>query len=121
MKTEFDSMPPAVVREGNVLRLFFGFEPVEKTDPMTEEAITKFQGYNVNVEGDHSYGGIVSAIIRDKFPDSRKDAILANRELVRDDPEHPKSEEYMAEYLDFQDWRIYAKSVAQSVIDNTVE
>lgn len=121
MKTEFDSMPPAVVREGNVLRLFFGFEPVEKTDSMTEDAITKFQGYNVNVEGDHSYGALVSAIIRDKFPDSRKDAILANRELIRDDPEHEKAEEYLSEYTAFQDWRLYAKGVAQSVIDNTVE
>lgn len=118
MKAEFDAMPQAVVREGTVMRLFFGFEPVEKTDPMTEEAITKFQGYNVNVEGDHSYGGIVSAIIRDRYPDEHRDAIFANRELVRDNPEHEKAAEYMQEYNEFQDWRLYAKSVAQSVIDN---
>lgn len=120
MKTEFDSMPPAVVREGNVLRIFFGFEQVEKETP-EGDTITKFVGYNVDVKDDHSYGGIVSAIIRDKFPDSRKDAILANRELIRDDPEHEKAEEYLSEYTAFQDWRLYAKGVAQSVIDNTVE
>lgn len=117
MKAEFDSMPPAVVREGNVLRIFFGFEPVEKETP-EGDTITKFVGYNVNVKDDHSYGGIVSAIIRDKYPDEHRDAIFANRELIRDNPEHEKAAEYMQEYNAFQDWRLYAKSVAQSVIDN---
>ena len=117
MKTEFDSMPPAVVREGNVMRLFFGFEPVEKETP-EGDTITKFVGYNVDVKDDHSYGALVSAIIRDRYPDEHRDAIFANRELIRDNPEHEKAAEYMQEYNEFQDWRLYAKSVAQSVIDN---
>lgn len=117
MKAEFDAMPQAVVREGTVMRLFFGFEPVEKETP-EGDTITKFVGYNVDVKDDHSYGGIVSAIIRDKYPDEHRDAIFANRELIRDNPEHEKAAEYMQEYNEFQDWRLYAKSVAQSVIDN---
>ena len=120
MNTEFDSMPAAVVREGNVMRLFFGFEPVEKV-LQNGETVVKYQGYNVNVIGDHSYGAIVSAIVRDRYTDDRRDAIFANKELVRDNPEHEKASEYMSQYNEFQDWRMYAKSVAQSVIDNTVE
>lgn len=120
MKTEFDSMPPAVIREGNVLRIFFGFEPVEKEDKDGKKT-TKFVGYNVDIKGDHSYGSIVSAIVKSKFPNDSKDAIMANRELVRDHPKSQKVTEYLSEYTSYQNWRTYAKSVAQSVIDNIVE
>lgn len=115
MKTEFDSMPPAVIREGNVLRLFFGFEPIEKED-MEGNTITKYQGYNVDVKGDHSYGSIVSAIIKSKYPDDVRDAIMSNREILKDFPEHDKAEKYSSEYEAFQAWREHAKTVAKSVI-----
>jgi len=116
MKAEFDAMPLPVIREGNKLRLFFGFEPFEVE--YNEETSTKFRGTNVDVDGDHSYAALVSAIIRDKYPDDKRDAIFANRELVKDNPEHEKAVIYLAEYEAFQDYRLYAKSVAQSVIEN---
>lgn len=116
MKAEFDAMPPEVVQEGTTLRLFFGFEPVQKQG-QDEELLTKYEGYNVDVVDDHSYAGIVSAIIKHEYPDDKKDAILANRELVRDYPDHEKADRYMADYNAFQDWRIYAKEIAQGVIE----
>lgn len=116
MKAEFDAMPLPIIREGNKLRLFFGFEPVEVE--YSGETTTKYRGTNVDIEGDHSYGTLVSAIIRDKYPDDKRDAIFANRELVKDNPEHEKAAIYLAEYEAFQEYRLYAKSVAQSVIEN---
>lgn len=116
MKAEFDAMPLPIIREGNKLRLFFGFEPVEIE--YNEETTTKFRGTNVDVEGDHSYSALVSAIIRDKYTDDKRDAIFANRELAVENPELEKAAIYIAEYNAFQDYRLYAKSVAQSVIEN---
>lgn len=115
MKAEFDAMPLPIIREGNKLRLFFGFEPVEVE--YNGETTTKFRGTNVDVAGDHSYGVLVSAIVRDKYPDDKRDAIFANHEIAKENPEHEKAETYIAEYNEFQDYRLYAKSVAQSVID----
>lgn len=116
MKAEFDAMPLPIIREGNKLRLFFGFEPVEVE--YNGETSTKFRGTNVDIDGDHSYGALVSAIIRDKYADDKRDAIFANREIAKENPEHEKAAIYLSEYEAFQDYRLYAKSVAQSVIEN---
>lgn len=116
MKAEFDTMPQAIIREGNKLRIFFGFEPVEVEH--NGETYTKFRGTNVDVEGDNSYGALVSAIIKDKYSDDKRDAIFANRDLAKENPEQAKAEIYLAEYNEFQNYRLYAKSIAQSIIEN---
>lgn len=116
MRTEYDYVPPASIKEGTILRLFFGFEPVEKQD-MQGNTITKYQGYSVDVKGDHSYGAIVSAIIKSKYPDDVRDAIMSNREILKDFPEHDKAEKYSSEYDNFQAWREYAKIIAKSVAE----
>lgn len=125
MRAEFDNMPNLWLQEQNVLRIFFGFEAVQvqeqtQGDSDTPITTTKYRGTNVDVVGDHSYGAIVSAIIRDKYPDDRKDAIIANRELAVEDPTIPKAEIYIAEYNAFQNYRAYAKTIAQQVIEEKI-
>ena len=114
MKVTYDYLPPLVRREGATTRIFFGFLPV--TIQMGEETIEKYEGYNVDMAECVDYNSIVSAIIRGEYPDDRKDAILFNRELVRDNPEHPKAAEYTAEYEQLQAWRATAKDVASEVL-----
>ena len=114
MKVTYDYLPPLVRREGATTRIFFGFLPV--TIQVGEETIEKYEGYNVDLAEFVDYNSIVSAIIRGEYPDERKDAILFNRELVRDNPEHPKAAEYTAEYEGLQAWRATAKDVATEVL-----
>ena len=115
MKVIYDSIPSLVRREGRLTRIFHGFQAITIQD--RETTIEKFEGYNVDILGSIDYATIVSAIIRNEYPDSRKDAIILNRELVKDNPEHEKATEYIAEYDALQAWRMNAKQVATSVIE----
>lgn len=114
MKVMYDYLPPLVKREGATTRIFFGFLPV--TILIGEETVEKYEGYNVDLHENVDYNSIVSAIIRGEYPDDRKDAILFNRELVRDNPAHPKASEYTSEYEQLQAWRATAKDVASEVL-----
>ena len=114
MKTEYDYIPDLVTRAGSLTRLFFGFEAVTKT--INEQEIIKYQGHNVDISGTIEYGRVVSAVIKEEYPDDRRDAIISNREIVRDNPEHEKAVEYTQEYEAFQGWRIYAKEIAIQVL-----
>jgi len=115
MKCEYDSIPNLTIKEGNITRLFFGFNDVTKIDNGVE--ITKYSGHNVDIEGEVTYDSAVSAIIKEQYSDDKKDAIFANRELIRDNPQHEKADEYTAEYNAFQNYRAYAKEIASQVIN----
>jgi hypothetical protein len=115
MKVLYDTMPALVQREGSLLRIFHSFQSVSITG-VDNETVEKFEGYNIDIEGPADYGNIVSAIIRGEYPDQKKDAVILNRELVRDNPAHEKAEEYNAEYELLQAWRATAKQVATEVI-----
>jgi len=114
MKATYDSIPALVQREGSCLRIFHSFEPVTVTDKDTTR--TNFVGRSVDIDGASDYPSIVSAIFRDLYPDSVKDAILLNRELVRDNPDHEKTVKYIAEYEAMQRFRTQAKLIATEVI-----
>ena len=68
---------------------------------------------------DRSYGGIVSAIINDRYSQDRVQAILANYQNAID-PESTidvdKRAEYLQEYHEFQDYREHAKTVARLAV-----
>ena len=115
MKCEYDYIPELSIKEGNITRLFFGFEEVIRDN--NGEPITKYLGHNVDIEGDATYDSVVSAIIKEQYSDDKKDAIFANRELVRDNPSHEKAAKYTAEYNAFQEWRAYAKELATQIIN----
>jgi hypothetical protein len=115
MKCEYDYIPALSIKEGNITRLFFGFNAVTTTGNGEEH--TKYVGHNVDLKGDVTYDSVVSAIIKEQYSDDKKDAIFANRELVRNNPAHEKADEYTAEYTAFQDWRAYAKDLATQIIN----
>ena len=105
------------IKEGNLLRLFFDFEQV----PPTEEnpATDQYSCEGIDVRGS-GYGDIVSAIVNDRFPRDKWDAVIANYQEAADASSEITAEkraEYLQEYEDFQAWRKTAKEVANTIIN----
>lgn len=73
--------------------------------------------------GIRSYDAIVSAIIEDKYPSDKMDAIRLNFELAQNgavaaiDLDESKCDEYLAEYKEMQEWRIHAKEIARKAVE----
>lgn len=112
--THSDFMPELIYREGNIVRIEFGYEPVEvTTQPMGEDeepqTKTEYQGYTVRVEQPLEYGKVVSAIVRAKYSSDEVEAIVLN--LGSNSSEHDE------EYAQLQEWRRFAKEIAHKVVD----
>ena len=73
--------------------------------------------------GIRSYDAIASAIIEDKYPSDKMDAIRLNFELAQNSDvasislDDSKRKEYIAEYKAMQEWRIHAKEIARKAVD----
>lgn len=73
--------------------------------------------------GIRSDDAIVSAIIEDKYPSDKMDAIRLNFELAQNgavaaiDLDESKCDEYLAEYKAMQEWRIHAKEIARKAVE----
>lgn len=110
--THSDFMPELVNHEGNIVRIEFGYEPVEVEMPSVgdEEPVkkTEYVGYTVRVEQPLEYGKVVSAIVRAKYSADEVEAIVLNH--GDGDAEHD------AEYLALQEWRSEAKVIAKQVV-----
>lgn len=124
--TQQGSLPQGVQvkKEGTVMRLFFDFEAVENNGSdipghKSEEMPPQYVCENVDVRGGNSYSDIVNAIVVDRYPSDRKDAILLNYEMTKDatsELEPEKRQEYIDEYQALQAWRKRAKEVATEVL-----
>ena len=73
--------------------------------------------------GIRSYDAIASALIEDKYPSDKMDAIRLNFELAQNSDvasislDESKRKEYIAEYKAMQEWRIHAKDIARKAVD----
>lgn len=73
--------------------------------------------------GIRSYDAIASAIIEDKYPSDKMDAIRLNFELAQNSDvasislDDNKRKEYISEYKAMQEWRIHAKEIARKAVD----
>ena len=75
------------VVEGALLRIYFDFERREAVQKAGSEDVVVEDQYvceNVDVEGEHDYDSIVSAIIMERYDANKRDAIFANLEMARD-------------------------------------
>ena len=106
-----------VIKEGMMNRLFFGFTP--HVNPNEEEETTNlYDCENIDVKGS-SYSAIVNAIMVDRYPSDKVQAVLLNYQDALDATSEitdEKRAEYLAEYNEMQAYRKYAKSIAQTVI-----
>lgn len=108
-----------VTLEGPLVRLLFDFTPATPVIEDGEEAPDDLFDCESVDTTDRSYGGIVSAIINDRYSQDRVQAILANYQNAID-PESTidvdKRAEYLQEYHEFQDYREHAKTVARLAV-----
>ena len=108
-----------VTLEGPLVRLLFDFTPATPVLEDGEEVPDDLFDCESVDTTDRSYGGIVSAIINDRYSQDRVQAILANYQNAID-PESTidvdKRAEYLQEYHEFQDYREHAKTVARLAV-----
>lgn len=105
-----------VLREGKITRINFDFSVEERTDEGETTQQLVFE--NVDVNG-IDYAAIVNAIVVEKYPSDKYEAVMANyAEAVDQESDLPaaKRQEYLDEYAAFQDWRKTAKQVAADVV-----
>ena len=109
-----------IIKEGNVLRMFFSFEKQESND-MDGTPIINNNYWCRSVDTiDISYVGIVDAIITDIYPLSSQYSILANKNLADDVTSNitkEKRNNYINEYNIFQSYRFFAKDLASKIIN----
>ena len=123
MKCFFDyngTVPSGVkaVREGLTTRIFFDYVTMTRKGEDNKD-ITVIMAENVDVES-AEYGDIVNAVVRDRYSADNVEAIMANyQEAIEQTSSltEDKRTEYKAEYDAFQAWRVKAKEVAASVVD----
>lgn len=102
-----------VVNEGAITRVMFGFGTEVRKDQDGNEEVSLV--YEVVDTTDRSYGGIVDAIVRDRYSPADVEALLSNYTMAVDADSSltdAKRAEYKAEYKAFQAWRAKAKEVA---------
>lgn len=106
------------------MRIYFDFARKDAVRSAGSEDVVVEDQYvceNVDVEGEHDYDNIVSAIIMDRYDANKRDAIFANLEMARDTTSgltEEKRTEYLQEYADYQNYRTKAKEVAKAVLEN---
>lgn len=111
---------------GNYLQVAYDFVRIEQNadDSMRMAVENSCQGEYIELRGGiRSYDAIASAIIEDKYPSDKMDAIRLNFELAQNSAvasialADSKREEYIAEYKAMQEWRIHAKEIARKAVD----
>lgn len=113
---------------GNYLQVAYDFVRIEQKEEASESmhmaVENSCQGEYIELRGGiRSYDAIASAIIEDKYPSDKMDAIRLNFELAQNSDvasislADSKREEYIAEYKAMQEWRIHAKEIARKAVD----
>lgn len=118
-----------VTLSGNYLQVAYDFVRIEQTSEDSKDGMhmmleNSCLGEYIELRGGiRSYDAIASAIIEDKYPSDKMDAIRLNFELAQNSAaasialDDSKREEYIAEYKAMQEWRIHAKEIARKAVD----
>lgn len=115
-----------VTVSGNYLQVAYDFVRIEQkaddaNDSMRMAQENSWQGEYIELRGgERGYDAIISAIVEDKYPTDKMDAVRLNYELAKDDTisiSEEKRAEYLAEYKTMQEWRIHAKEIARKAVD----
>ena len=112
---------------GDVLRVTYDYVKSEPKKDSEDNVVVGDNAYSAEyIElrgGVRSYDAIASAIIEDKYPSDKMDAIRLNYELAQNADttgitlSDEKKDEYIAEYKAMQEWRIHAKEVAKTAVE----
>lgn len=133
MKTYFDLVGEAskenvsVIVSSDWMRVTYDYvksEPKKDSEGNVVVGDNAYSAEYIELRGGiRSYDAISSAIIEDKYPSDKMDAIRLNFELAQNGAvasialDDSKREEYIAEYKEMQEWRIHAKEIARKAVD----
>lgn len=133
MKTYFDLVGEApkenvsVIVSSDWMRVTYDYvksEPKKDSEGNVVVGDNAYSAEYIELRGGiRSYDAIVSAIIEDKYPSDKMDAIRLNFELAQNgavaaiDLDESKCDEYLAEYKEMQEWRIHAKEIARKAVE----
>ena len=133
MKAYFDLIGDApkedvsAIVSGDVLRVTYDYVKSEPKKDSEDNVVVGDNAYSAEYielrDGVRSYDAIASAIIEDKYPSDKMDAIRLNYELAQNADttgitlSDEKKDEYIAEYKAMQEWRIHAKEVAKTAVE----
>lgn len=118
-----------VTLSGNYLQVAYDFVRIEQKSEDSNDGMhmmleNSCQGEYIELRGGiRSYDAIASAIIEDKYPSDKMDAIRLNFELAQNSAvasislDDSKRKEYIAEYKAMQEWRIHAKEIARKAVE----
>lgn len=118
-----------VLVSGNYLQVAYDFVRIEQKSEDSNDGMhmmleNSCQGEYIELRGGiRSYDAIVDAIIEDKYPSDKMDAIRLNFELAQNSAvasislDDSKRDEYIAEYKEMQEWRIHAKEIARKAVE----
>lgn len=118
-----------VTLSGNYLQVAYDFVRIEQKSEDSKDGMhmmleNSCQGEYIELRGGiRSYDAIASAIIEDKYPSDKMDAIRLNFELAQNSAvasialDDSKRDEYIAEYKEMQEWRIHAKEIARKAVE----
>ena len=125
-KSTFDYLPGLIEYEGNVARINFDVEQIELENSMDGNSGKKasrkaYAAHVVRIEQPVERDKVIDAIVSEAYPTDKMQAIInnhfANLGVVADggtlDADELAHEE---EYVDMQEWRKKAKSVASDVM-----
>ena len=125
-KSTFDYLPGLIEYEGNVVRINFDVEQIELANSMDSKEGKKasrkaYAAHVVRIEQPVERDKVIDAIVSEAYPTDKMQAIInnhfANLGVLVDggmlDADELAHEE---EYVDMQEWRKKAKSVASDVM-----
>ena len=125
-KSTFDYLPGLIEYEGNVVRINFDVEQIELANSMESKEGKKasrkaYAAHVVRIEQPVERDKVIDAIVSEAYPTDKMQAIInnhfANLGVLVDggmlDADELAHEE---EYVDMQEWRKKAKSVASDVM-----
>lgn len=105
MYLESNNQMPLVTREKKTCLICFDEQTI------TREEDTLFAYEAVRVPFPYTYAIIVAAIIKEKYNDDAREAIVNNH--LEENP----SEEHEQEFAQLQAWRSHAKQIAHQICD----
>ncbi|HZK28294.1 MAG TPA: hypothetical protein VFD00_12240 [Thermoclostridium sp.] len=106
-----------IIQSGGIYQIMFNFIDVEHVDEEGNASSEKHCKCDVIEVEVLDYSTIVASIVRSKYSQDDVEAILSNYQLCKDGEAETKYEEYTDKYNAYQDYRVYAKSIARDVLN----
>lgn len=106
MKVQSDTQQSLVEKLQGGLLINFNIATKSKID--NGKTVNYFEAEQVKVSATPNKAEVIEAILLDKYPTSEQLALIFNKD---------RDAEHLAEYTSYQEYRVFAKKIANSVME----